>query len=276
MLARVLAEGMAKVLKGRIVVENRPGADQTIGFEVVAKKSPADGYSVGLFGLDSQALMSLTKTTTLRFDPLNDLTLVAGLGSARFVLVGPSGVAYKNFREFAQAIKAAPGKFSYGSSALPMRVPTILLMRDLGLVMRHIPYSASAPAMAAVVGATVDWAVFAEGSTNAVKKRVRLYGITGKTRSALYPDVPTFSELGFSGIVGPTYALMVRRGTPQAIVDKLASAASVVMATPEMQAAARSFQFEMRFQRAQVAGETLHERYGFYQDLMAKGVLQVD
>jgi hypothetical protein len=88
-VARVVAEAMSKVLKQTIVVENKPGAEQAVGLEYIAKMAPADGYTVGVIGIDGQALMPLVRNN-LRFDPMKELTLVAGLGEVRYLLASPS------------------------------------------------------------------------------------------------------------------------------------------------------------------------------------------
>jgi len=108
MVARVVAEAMAKVLKQTIVVENKPGAEQMAGLEYLAKTAPADGYTVGVIGIDGQALMPLMRKS-LRFDPLKDLTLVAGLGEVRYLLASPISTPPTNFKELVDAARTAPG-----------------------------------------------------------------------------------------------------------------------------------------------------------------------
>jgi len=272
LLARALADAMSKVLNQPIVVENKPGADQIIGLEYVAKGQPADGYTAIVIGLDGQALLPLIKKG-LRFDPLNDLTQVASLGEVRYVLAGPATAPYKTFKELTDAAKAQPGKMNYGSSSPQVRFPTLVLMDEMGIEATHVPFPGAGPYLTAVAAGTVDWAVIGENSGNTLKPRVRLYGITGRTRSSINPDVPTFAELGFPRIVGPAYALAVRTGTPQAIVDKLSAAAATAMATPEMKANTQKFQLELAYEKADGAQRVLRERYKLYEEFSKKGAL---
>jgi len=272
LLARMLAESMSKVLNQSIVVENKPGADQIIGLEYVAKGQPADGYTAIVIGIDGQALLPLIKKG-LRFEPLTDLTMVAGLGDVRYVMAGPAAAPYKTFKELTDAAKASPGKMNYGSSGPQVRFGSLVLISEMGLEATHVPYPGAGPYLTAVAAGQVDWAVIGENSGNTLKPRARMYAITGSTRSAANPDVPTFAELGFPRIVGPAYALAVRTGTPQAIIDKLSAAAAAAVATPEMKAGAQKILLDLSYDKADGAHRQLMERYKLYDEYARKGVL---
>lgn len=266
MVARVIAEAMSKVLKQSIMVENKPGAEQVIGLEYIAKSAPADGYTVGVIGIDGQALMPLVRNG-LRFDPLKDLTLVAGIGEVRYLLASPMAAPPANFKELIAAAKAAPGKFNYGSSTPQVRLYTHSIIQDLGLDLVHVPFPSGAPFLNALVGSTIDWGLIAEGTAAPVKSRLRYHAITGNTRSAANPDLPTFAELGFPRIYGPAYALAVRTGTPQAIIDKLSAAAATALASPELKTNARQILFDARYDNQEAILRASNERFRFYQDL---------
>lgn len=268
-LARVFADSMSRVLREPVIVENKPGADQQIGLEYIAKSAPADGYTVGVIGIDGQALMPLVRKD-LRFDPIKDLTLVAGLGEVRYLLTTPATAPWKNFKELVDAARANPGKYSYGSSTPQVHLYTLSLIQDLGLDLLHVPFPSGAPFLTAVVAGTVDWGILAEGTANSVKPRVRLYAVTGSSRSSSSPDVPTFAELGFPRIYGPSYALAVRTGTPQAIIDKLSASAAAALASTEMKANAQKILFDINFESAAGVTRALNERFKFYQDFTRK------
>lgn len=266
MIARVVAEAMSKVLKQSIIVENKPGAEQVIGLEYIAKGAPADGYTVGVIGIDGQALMPLVRNS-LRFDPLKDLTLVAGLGEVRYLLASPIAAPPTNFKELMAAAKAAPGKFNYGSSTPQVRLYTHSIIQDLGLDLVHVPFPSGAPFLTALVGGTIDWGLIAEGTAAPVKSRLRYHAITGSTRSAANPELSTFAELGFARIYGPAYALAVRTGTPQAIIDKLSAAAATALASPELKTSAQKILFDARYDNQEGIQRAASERFRFYQDL---------
>lgn len=272
LLARTLAEAMSKVLNQSIVVENRPGADQIIGLELIAKGAPADGYTVGVIGFDGQAQLPLVKKS-LRFDPMADIVAAAGLGEVRYALVGPATAPFKNFQELIAAVKATPGKFNYGSSGPQVRFASQVLIKELGLNMVHVPFPGGGPYLTAAAAGTIDWAIVAEGSSRTLKPRVRVYAMTGKTRSTGEPDVPTFAELGFPRIHGPAYALSLRSGTPKPILDRLAAAAQTALASPEMRANSQKFLFEPNFENAESITRTINERFNYYKEYARAGVL---
>lgn len=273
MIARVLAEAMSRVLKQPAYVENKPGAEQLIGLEYIAKSAPADGYTVGVVGVDGQALIPLMKKN-LRFDPLKDLTLVGGIGEVRYVLASPVGAPPANFRQLVDAAKAAPGKFNYGSSIPQVYLYTLSLTQELGLDLVHVPFPSGAPFLQALVAGTVDWGLISEGAATPLKSRLRFHAITGSTRSAANPEVPTFKELGFPRIQGPSYALAVRSGTPQQIVEKLSAALAAALASPEMKAAAQRILLDIRYESPEAASRSLLERNKFYQELVQRAGLK--
>jgi tripartite-type tricarboxylate transporter receptor subunit TctC len=274
-VARLIAEPMARELKRSVIVENKPGADQIIGFEFLARGAPADGYAVGVVGVDGQALLPLTRPN-LRFDPMTEIQLVAGLGEVRYVLAGPVGASHSSFAELIAAVRAAPGKFNYGSSTPAVRFPTLLLMHELGLDMVHVPFAGGAALITGVAAGTVDWGVIGEGSALSVKSRVRVYGLSGERRSQTHPQVPTFVELGFPKIRGPGYSLAVRTGTPQAVIDRLNAAAAAVLADPDLEARAQRALITLRYQDSAGAKRDLAERATVYREIGSKVNLRAD
>lgn len=272
-VARVIAPAMSKVLKQTILVINKPGAEQVVGIEFIAKSAPADGYTVGVIGIDGQALMPLV-WKSLRFDPLKDLTLIAGIGEARYVLATPATAAATNFKEVIDAARNAPGKFNYGASTAQVRLYTLSLVQELGLDLVHVPFSSGAPFLNALIGGQIDWGMIAEGTAASVKPRIRIHAITGTTRSAANPDVPTFAELGFARVYGPAYALGVRSGTPQAIIEKLSAAAAAALALPEMKTSAQNILFVANYDSPEAITRALNERFRFYQDLAKRAGLK--
>lgn len=272
-VARVVGDAMSRVLKQSVVVVNKPGAEQVVGFEYIAKSAPADGYTVGVIGIDGQALMPLV-WKSLRFDPFKDLTLVAGIGEVRYLLATPAASAPANFKEVIAAARAVPGKFNYGSSTPQVRLYTLSLIQELGLDLVHVPFPSGAPFVNALITSQIEWGIIAEGTSLPIKSRIRVHAITGTTRSAANPDVPTFAELGFPKIYGPAYALAVRTGTPQAIIDRLSAAAAAALALPEMKASAQKILFEIHYENQEGISRASAERFRFYQDLSKKAGLK--
>lgn len=272
-VARVVANAMSKVMNQTILVINKPGAEQLVGLEYIAKSAPADGYTVGVIGIDGQALMPLV-WKSLRFDPFKDLTLVAGLGEARYVLATPATAAPTSFRQVVEAARAAPGKLNYGASTAQVRLYTLALTQQLGVDLVHVPFSSGAPFLNALVSGQVDWGIIAEGTAASVKSRVRIHAITGSGRSNANPDIPTFAELGFPQIYGPAYALGVRSGTPQAIINRLSTAAAAALASQEMKTGAQNILFVANHDSQEAITKSLNDRFRFYQELSKRAGLQ--
>ncbi len=275
LLARGLGEALSKNLGQPFVIENKPGADQIIGLEYVAKNQPADGYTAILLGLDGQALLPLLKKN-LRFDPMSDFTLIAGVGEGRYAMVAPATSPHKSLKELMDYGKANPGKLNYGSSGTPVRFPSLVLLHDLGIDATHVPYPGAAPYMTAVAAGNIDWVFLGEVNATGLKPRVRVLAITGKERSKTNPDVPTFAELGFPKLFGPAYALAVRTGTPQAIIDKLAAATAQAMNSPEVKAFWAKASIEIRNDSAEAARRTLTDRYKFYEEFVINGTMKAE
>ncbi|QXZ10708.1 tripartite tricarboxylate transporter substrate binding protein [Comamonas sp. Y33R10-2] len=265
-MARAVAEGMTKELRTPIIVENKPGADQVIGFEFVARGAPADGYTVGVIGIDGQALLPLTKKG-LRFNPLEDLTTVAGLGEGRYVLAGPATAPQKNFKDIVEEIKSHPNKYDYGTSGPAVLIPMLALTNELKLTMTHIPYKGGGPYSQDLAAGNIHLGFLSETSARPLSNRLRFYGVTGSTRSAFEPNVPTFIELGYPQIFGPAYALVVRTGTPQAIIEKLSAAAEQALRSTEMKERSQGLLLSLKYEPAEMATRTLNERAKIYRHI---------
>lgn len=269
LVARVLGAEMSKVIGQSIVVENKPGANQIIGLELIAKLASADGYTVGIVGVDALALLPLT-TKAMRFDPMKDLTMVAGVAEARYVLASPAAKPWKNFAALVSHAKANPGKLNYGSSVHQVRFPVMLVMQELGLDMLHVPYSAGRTYEQALQTGTLDLGILTEGSANRSGNEFLLFATTGQQRIAARPNVPTFAELGFPRVKGPSYAVSVRTGTPRAIIDKLANAVTATLERPETRAAMEKLYLRVVNERPDAAAKSLADTFSFYSDFAKK------
>lgn len=232
---RILAPEMSKILGQSIVVENKPGANQMIGYEYVAKQVPADGHT--LVAVTVPNLVGLPATQKeLRFDPLKDLQPVIGIAEARLVLASSAQLPWKSFNEMVGYAKANPGKFNYGSASPAIWLQTEGLVRALSLNATHIPYSTTAAFIVGIVSGDVHIGFMSQSSLSPVAAKVKVLGITGKQRASALKDVPTFAELGHPQMKGVSYALSAPGATPKSVVDKLYRAASLALREPEVRA----------------------------------------
>lgn len=224
-VARVVGGEMPKFLGQPVVVENKPGAAEMLGYEFVARQVPTDGYTIALGTVSSLALMPLIMKD-LRFDPLKDLPPVIGLTEGRLILTTPVNIPWKSFKEMLERVKAAPGKFNFGAGTPSSRFPMLVTMQQLGLDIVFIPYSTGGPYVQGLLAGDVQLGFLGMNSGIVYKDKLRVLAVTGTERRAPYPDVPTFAELGLPQIHGLSHMLNVPVGTPRAAMDKLASAAS--------------------------------------------------
>jgi tripartite-type tricarboxylate transporter receptor subunit TctC len=264
-LARTMGNEMSRLLGQPIVVENKPGADSTIGYEYVAKTAPADGYT--LASVNVTGLASLPATSRdLRFDPLKDLPPVIGIGESRFVLASAASLPWKTLPELVAHAKANPGKLNFGASVPIVRLPMEVIIRHYGLDIAHIPYSASAPYVQALIVGEIQMGIIPEGLAIAQGDKLRVLAVTGEKRRPPFLDVPTFAELGLGQIHGTAFSLNVRAGTPKPIVDKLYATAKQALEQPEMKANLAKMQLEISAETPEAAAANLAAQATFFSD----------
>jgi tripartite-type tricarboxylate transporter receptor subunit TctC len=225
---RMFQEALEKDLGTQLVFEYKPGAGGNVGSEYVAK-AQADGYTLmiataGTHGINA----SLYKK--LPFDVEADFTAIAPLADVPNVLtVNPTAVDVTSVKEFIAAIKAAPGKFNYGSTGngASTHLGFAQFNAVAGLDMVHVPYKGSPEAVQAMVtGETC--CLFAQVQTVLGQWRagkVKLLGVSTKSRVGILPDVPTIDEAALPGFGSVTwYGLVGPKGLDAAIVERVNAA----------------------------------------------------
>ncbi|MEJ8835369.1 Bug family tripartite tricarboxylate transporter substrate binding protein [Ramlibacter sp. AN1133] len=223
-LARVSADKLTKMWNQPVVVENKPGANTTLGNSIVAK-SPADGYTILITPLPFSALPGLYGAT-LPYDALKDFTPLVWAGSTQNALVVRNDLPVKDVKELLELARKSPGKLNYGStgSGSSNHLSMELFMRMTGVKLAHIPYKGSAPAVTALLGGEID-ALF-DNVPNVVQHikagKMKVLGVSGLQRSPLLPDVPTVAEAGVPGYeVNVWFGMQLPAGTPKPVVDRL-------------------------------------------------------
>lgn len=224
-IARALARELEVDLKQPVVVVNRPGAGGTVGIGS-AFAAPADGHTLVLGGLGSVVFPAVVHKGRLKYDPARDLVPVGVVGSSPTLIVVRSGLAVASLGELVSYAKANPGKLSFASAGVggTLHVAGVLLEREAGIALNHVPYRGGAPAMTDVAAGNVDIALsdltlaqpFLQGG------KVRPLAIASAQRSASLPNVPTTSEAGLKGVRMDTwYGLFAATGLPAAVLERL-------------------------------------------------------
>lgn len=221
--ARVLAKAAENYLGQPIIVVNRPGASTTIGMAELAKAAP-DGYTIGT--LSSTGYLVKLQGRQLSFDPIEDFSYISYYGDNLIGIAVLTESPYKTLKELVAFGKANPGKLKYGTAGVgtTQHLTIEALQRDSGAKFVHVPQQGSAASAPALLGGHVDfimetsvWAPFIES------KQMRLLAVSATKRSDVYPDVPTFTELGFKSLRS-VQAIIAPKGLPEDIRAKLESA----------------------------------------------------
>jgi tripartite-type tricarboxylate transporter receptor subunit TctC len=237
-MARIVADKMSAALGQPIVVENRGGAGGSIATRAVAHAA-ADGYTLGLGGTGTLAI-DPTLYPNVGYDPRKDFAAVGLIAtSALVVLVNPS-VPAKTIPELIALAKQEPGKLNYASAGVGsgIHLGAELFAFMAGIKLTHIPYKGSAPALTDLLGGHV--AIYFSSLPPAIglvqDGKVRALAVTGPERSKIFPDLPTVAEAALPGYAAVLhYGIVAPAGTPKPIVDKLATALRVAIASPDVQ-----------------------------------------
>ena len=237
LLPRTVGAKLSEKWKQPVVVENKPGASGNIGMAEGAR-AEADGYTLVLAPTGNLTVNQFL-FRELPFDVAKDFTPVTVLATSPNVLVVHPSVPVKTFKELIAYAKANPGKLNFSSpgSGSGAHLAGELLNVEAGIKSVHVPYKGMAPAVSDLVGGQVQM-MFAGISTALPHIRAgRLVplAIASPQRSAQLPDVPTVAESGFPGFdVTSWYGIVVRAGTPPAVVKKLHADMAEALAAPDV------------------------------------------
>jgi tripartite-type tricarboxylate transporter receptor subunit TctC len=233
-MARVVAKPLSERLGQPIVVENRPGAGGNIGSEVVAKAAP-DGYTLVIAAASHATTPGLYRK--MRFDAVKDFAPVTQIVAVPWLVVVHSSVPANNIAELVALGKKKRITFGSGGTGSSNHLAGELFKSLTGIQMDHIAYKGSAPALNDLLGGQIDM-MFDSINTSMPHVRtgaLKALAVTGATRTALAPDLPTVAESGVGTFEAGTWiAMMAPANTPRPIIDRLQKEIRAILFDPAM------------------------------------------
>jgi tripartite-type tricarboxylate transporter receptor subunit TctC len=235
-VARVLAQKLTARWGEQVIVDNRAGAGGNVGIDLVAKSAP-DGYTI-LFGSSSVAV-SASYYRKLPYDALRDLVPISQVSSRLNVLsVGPS-LPVNSVKELIAYAKARPGQLTFGSgggagSSDHMAGELFKLLAGVDVV--HVPYKSGPAAVNDLIGGQLTMYIGGMPIQLPMIRagKIKPLATSGLLRANVLPDLPTIAEAGVPGYeVNVWYGIFAPRGTPKAVVAKIADGVAAVMKAPE-------------------------------------------
>ena len=235
-LARLLADRMARGLGQPLVVETRPGAGGNIG-TALAARARGDAYTLLVGSMGPLAVSPITERN-LGYDPLTDLTPIVLLAMTPLVLAVPAASPHRNVAELVAAMRAGPeAMFPTPGLGSPQLLASEAFRQRAGFAGAPVHFSGAAPVVTAMLAGQMPWCF-----ENLVlvlphirEGRLRALAVTSRERAALLPDTPTVAEAGMPGFeAGGWYGLLAPAGVPPEVVSRVHTEAIAALREPEM------------------------------------------
>jgi tripartite-type tricarboxylate transporter receptor subunit TctC len=234
-IARSISQAMSEALKQSVIVENKPGANGNLGADFVAK-SEADGYTMLLCDVGALAI-SPSVYTKLSFDPSKDLRGVTMLAYSPHLLVVHPSVPVNNLKELIAYSKKNDLNFAVTATGSAPHVAGVALERAAGARWQYIPYKGGVTAIQDTVAGQTQILMNGMLATlpHVQSGKLKVLGVSKATRMPLIGDVPTIAEQGVTGFESGTWqGILVPRGTPDAVVQKLNNAFITAIRSPDI------------------------------------------
>ena len=238
---RLIQPALEQKLGQRIVIEHRPGAGGNVGTQAVVS-APPDGYTLVMSATNNLVINQFV-FKDMKFDPLADLAPVSLIAEVPLILqVHPT--LPTTLKEFIEQARANPGKLNYGSPSTGT-IPHLameIFARAANLKLAHVPFKGGAPAVNALLANDIQALLIGYATTAGQVRagQVRPVAVASNTRLQALPNVPTFSEAGFPDLAAAVpsnwWGMAAPKGTPTAVVQRLAREIRDALQVPETQA----------------------------------------
>ena len=225
-LGRTIAQAMTVDLKQTVIIENVGGAGGTIGVNRVAKSSP-DGYTLLLHHIGMSTAPALYRS--LPYKAMEDFEYIGLVADVPMTLIARQNFPAKDFKELLTYVKANKDKITLANAGLgaASHLCGLLFMSAIEADLTTVPYKGTAPAMNDILGGQVD--IMCDQTTNTTSQiksgKVKVYGVTSKTRVPSLKEIPTLEEQGLKNFeVGVWHGVYAPKGTPKPALDRLVTA----------------------------------------------------
>jgi len=233
-VARTVGQNLSEALGQAIVVDNRAGANGTIGAELAAK-SPKDGYTI-LMSTNTPSAAAPSLMKKINYDPVKDFAPIARVGTIAFVLVTNPSLPVKNMPELIALAKKQPGKLTAGSGSAGSLVPIFMLQQMAGIELTHVPYKSIPPALTDVISGQINmvYADMVNGAPQVKSGKLRGLGVTSRKRDPLLPEVQAIAETVKDFELIAWFAMFAPAGTPQPVIDRLSNESAKILARKDV------------------------------------------
>lgn len=234
-LARIITRGLGERWNQPVVVDNRPGADATIGVNLTAQ-APADGHTLVLIITSHAVHPSIKK---LPYDLMRDFAPVSNVLEGPAILVVNPELKVNSVKDLVALAKAHDGQLNFAAPGLggPGHLSGIMFNQIAGVNTMHVPYKGGLPAITAVMGGEAHFmfTTALSGMPHVKSGKLKALAVTSAKRSPIAPELPTMIEGGLKGFESVTwYGILTRAGTPPRIVNKIHADIMAVVKAPEV------------------------------------------
>jgi tripartite-type tricarboxylate transporter receptor subunit TctC len=273
--ARLIAEPLGGELGQRVVIDNRSGASGNIGMEAARTAAP-DGYTIVLNTIPLVTNKSLFEKLT--WDPIKDFAPIGMVATSPHVLVVPAKVAVNKVEDLVRLARASPGRLSYASAGVGTTFHFCgeMFKDSTGTFILHVPYRGGGPALLDTLAGQVDMSfpTLSAALPHAKSGALRVLAVTGTTRAAQLPEVPTMQEAGVKDFQFTQWlALLAPAGTPPTVVARLNAALRGALNSKDLREKFQAQAFESFITSPEDAGKFIAgEAQRFAHLIKAKGI----
>lgn len=236
--ARTISEGLSKKIGTAVVVENKLGANGSVATATAARAKP-DGYTL-LFASKGTLVVNPLLYSDAGYDSKKDFDTIALMAGLSNMLVVRSDSPWNTVQDVINAVKRGSSeKYSYSSSGAgsSIHLAGVVFAQQVGTLLLHVPYKGATAGLTALLGGYVDMGFYSIPivETQVRAGQLKALGVTSKTRSTVFPEVPTIAQSGLAGYDETTWlGFVAPKGTPKTIIQFLHANMQAIIEAPEV------------------------------------------